>query len=129
MGVLLQGQTYSSSVDGIKKYWKVEDLWEHAKTLPVEFIPVETLVEQLQGTCWTEGEDDVTPEWVLGHTRRILKSDLDYPILVDENNIIVDGVHRLCKAVLEGKEVVKVQRFQRLPEPLFVTDEQVPLFI
>ena len=38
-----------------------------------------------------------------------MKSDLSFPILVtkyDKKFLVVDGVHRLYKAVLEGKEFI-----------------------
>ena len=73
MGERISGQTYSERSDGWKKYWKVEDLWEVAEGLPIEYIPLQLLTDQLEGTCWTQGEEeDVTPQWVLGHTRRCL---------------------------------------------------------
>jgi len=121
MGELLDGQTYSTTSDGIRKYWLVDELWENAKELPVEYMPVEALVGQLNGTCWTDGDEDVTPQWVLGHTRRILKADLNYPILINSENMILDGIHRLCKAVIEGKVEVAVQRIDPLPTPTFST--------
>lgn len=130
MGELFKGQTYSDTSEGMRRYWKVDDLWQLAKSLPVEHLPVEMFTDQLEGTCWTEGDDDVTPQWVLGHTRRILGANDKFPILVNENNIIVDGIHRLCKAVLEGKETVSIQRLEALPEPMFATPEDdFPLFI
>lgn len=131
MGELMKGSTYSQTVNGWKQCWSVEDLWEAAKEYPVELIPVVDLVDKLNGTCWTEGAgEDATPQWVLGHTRRILKADLNCPILIDEKNNILDGVHRLCKAVLDGRDNIAVQRIERLPEPLFEGEEGViPLFI
>ena len=131
MGELMNCQTYSSTLDGIRNYWRVDDLWELAANIPVEYVPIKHLTEQLNGTCWTEGEkDDVTPQWVLGHTRRILNADLKYPILVDEKNIILDGIHRLCKAVIEGREDIAVQRIVTMPEPFFSNGiDDVPLFV
>lgn len=126
MGTLVEGQTYS---DG-KSVWKTEDLWEAAKGMPVESLPVSLFVGQLEGTCWTQGDEDVTPNWVLCHTRRILDADMDYPIIVDKGGIILDGVHRLCKAVIEGREFIPVQRLVLLPVPfLSAAEEDFPLFI
>jgi len=136
MGSIVDGQTYSTTVDGVRQYWKVELLWKLAKTLPVEYVPIETLISQLEGTCWTDEDEDATPHWVLGHTRRIVGADLDYPILLDKAGVIVDGVHRLCKAILEGREVIAAQRFDILPDPSFMMNvqqpsewEDIPLFI
>lgn len=124
MGSIVDGQTYSTTIDGVRQYWKVDLLWKLAKSLPVEHIPIEALISQLQGTCWTDEDDDVTPNWVLGHTRRIMGADLSYPILIDKTGNIMDGLHRLCKAILEGREVIIAQRFEALPDPSFMMNVQ-----
>ena len=130
MGERISGQTYSERSDGWKKYWKVEDLWEVAEGLPIEYIPLQLLTDQLEGTYWTQGEEeDVTPQWVLGHTRRILKADLNYPILVNSENTIVDGIHRLCRAVLDGRDDIAVQRIEELPPPLFKVEDSTPTLV
>ncbi len=121
----VEGSTYS---DG-RCVWRAEDLWGAAKGVPTIDLPVDDFVDQLNGTCWTQGDEEVTPNWVLCHTRRILNAE-DYPIIIDQDGIILDGVHRLCRAVLEGREVIATQRLTVLPEPIYIVEaEQVPLFI
>lgn len=43
---------------------------------------------------------------------RINKAKLNYPIIIDKNNII-DGVHRLTKAYLLGKKNIKAYFFDK----------------
>ena len=51
-------------------------------------------------------------------------------VSVDEKNIILDGIHRLCKAVIEGREDIAIQRIVVMPEPFYTNGEdEVPLFI
>lgn len=119
-------QTYS---DG-RSVWNVAELWKAVEGMPVHHMPVELFVGQLQGTCWTQGDEHVTPNWVLRHTRRIIGADLGFPIIIDSEGIILDGIHRLCKAVIEGRATIAVQRLVPLPKPsLTVVDEDFPLFI
>ena len=126
MGKLMEGHTYSNG----KSVWQIEDLWNAVEGMPVHHMPVELFVEQLQGTCWTQGDETVTPNWVLSHTRRILGADLEYPMIIDSEGIILDGIHRLCKAVIEGRETVAVQRIVLMPDPsLAVIEDDFPLFI
>ena len=54
----------------------------------------------------------------LEHAQRMREADMSFPILMGEGKI-VDGTHRLCKAVLEGDEWVKVQVIE-MPEPIGV---------
>ena len=127
MTTQFEGHTYS---DG-KAVWTVEELWLAADGLPVELMRVELFVEQLEGTCWTHTGTEASPNWVLEHTRRILDADMDFPIIIDKGGIVLDGIHRLCKAVLEGREFVSVQRLVQMPSPTLslIEEEPPPLFI
>jgi hypothetical protein len=47
---------------------------------------------------------------------RTLKSNLNYPIDIMENKgrwLILDGLHRLMKAYIQGQKVVKVRKISR----------------
>ncbi|MBX9806107.1 MAG: hypothetical protein K2Y18_10240 [Alphaproteobacteria bacterium] len=41
------------------------------------------------------------------HKHRVLISNLEYPIVLTNTNIIIDGVHRLAKAMYESRDRVK----------------------
>ena len=49
--------------------------------------------------------------------KRVSQCSLDYPIILDEVGQIADGYHRLCKAILEGKETIKAIRLLEMPAP------------
>ena len=51
------------------------------------------------------------------HVKQILKVNIDYPIILDEDGEIMDGRHRIMKAILEGKETIKAVRFDENPKP------------
>ena len=44
---------------------------------------------------------------------RIKESDTKYPIIVDSNLFIIDGVHRYVKSVLSNKKTVDVYIFDK----------------
>ena len=44
---------------------------------------------------------------------RIKNSDITYPIIVDSNYIILDGVHRYIKQILENKKTIQVYVFDK----------------
>jgi len=56
------------------------------------------------------------------HMQRVLNADLNYPIIMDENGSIMDGRHRIMKALHEGKETIKAVRFNINPEPCRIHD-------
>jgi len=45
------------------------------------------------------------------HLEKIMKIDLDktLPILLDKNFILIDGNHRLAKAILEQRKIIKTK--------------------
>lgn len=49
------------------------------------------------------------------HMKGVIDADLQYPILLNENGAVIDGRHRLAKAMLEGRETIKTRRFKEDP--------------
>lgn len=47
---------------------------------------------------------------------RVMKTDLSYPILLDDHGTICDGWHRVAKAVMEGRTTIKAIRLQEMPD-------------
>ena len=48
---------------------------------------------------------------------RINKTDLKYPIILDDKGYICDGWHRVCKAILNGDTTIKAIRIEEMPHP------------
>lgn len=47
----------------------------------------------------------------VSHCRAVNDADLSYPILLTATGAILDGKHRLAKAILEGRETIAARRF------------------
>jgi hypothetical protein len=45
--------------------------------------------------------------------------DLSYPIILDSNRRVMDGMHRVAKALLQGNDVIEAVQFDSDPEPAF----------
>ena len=60
---------------------------------------------------------DVSLRQMVGHVVAVNNADLDHPILLDEDGNIMDGRHRLMKAILIGAETIKAKRFLVNPSP------------
>lgn len=56
--------------------------------------------------------------------QRVQNASLDYPILLDECGQIADGYHRLCKAILEGRETIKAIRLLEMPAPGYIHEDE-----
>lgn len=69
----------------------------------------------------TPGEDErPTCRRVLDHMRLIGEVDPSYPIILGADGRVMDGMHRVAKALLEGRREIEAVRFARDPAPDFV---------
>ncbi len=86
--------------------------WVSKNTLPVSDLPVESLSNFLSFDTW--GDTGAKPSSNLKHLledpvhlKRVHLANLEQPVILTNFNIIVDGVHRLSKAVYEGHPTIK----------------------
>lgn len=106
-----EGHTFSNGTH----IWSVSRLIE----LSAHLVPEEVLVDsfgELDSSTWWE-DDYPTVREVVEHTRRILAADLNYPIIVSAEGMVMDGCHRLAKALLEGRSTIKQVQFAVTPPP------------
>lgn len=122
---MYKGHTHTNRTDGVKRSWQVTDLWELASELPVrEMKPVDLpefdkLMDNQAGNVWwsrARGVRGVFSMWDFRiHCERVLKTDLNYPIILNPHGGLMDGVHRVMKALILG-EKVKVVQFVEWPK-------------
>lgn len=96
-------------------HWAVSRLFELSKALPVMEIPLDHL------NIYYKYENISLRDMVM-HMKAAKESNLDYPIILDEDGDIMDGRHRLMKALLIGAETIKAVRFEKNPSPCRVDD-------
>jgi len=113
--------------------WDAREVWK--VEVPITEIALEELLWHFNEPFWNVvGTDDfnLTPYEVIKnpdihniHYEKILKADLLYPVdvmLEDRGRLrILDGIHRVAKAYLEGKvkinvRLIPVDQIPRLPQ-------------
>ena len=62
----------------------------------------------------------MTCRGVVEHARLMLDCDLAYPVILSSDGRVMDGKHRIGKALLEGRSDVEAVRFVHDPEPDYV---------
>ena len=90
--------------------WNVGRLFLLSKDLKVMTIPLDHL------NIFYKYED-LTLRELVGHMKSVNDSDLSFPIILDEDGEIMDGRHRVMKAILTGKKTIKAVRFDKNPSP------------
>lgn len=96
--------------------WSVARLINLTKNFKVMEIPLEHMYTY-------HIFKEVTLREMVGHIDAVNKADLSYPIILDEDGELMDGRHRLMKAILIGAKTIKAVRFEHNPKPCKVSDE------
>jgi len=96
-------------------HWYVARLVTLVKDLDVMEIPLKHLnVYYLY--------KDLTLRDMVMHMQAVNDADLSYPIIIDEDGELMDGRHRIMKALLNNEKTIKAVRFDKNPEPCEVLD-------
>ena len=100
--------------------WDVRRLIELSKDFPVKKIDPRTL-EDIHKPHWYLEEDAVpSPASIVDHFRLIQECDLAFPIILDAQGRVMDGMHRVCKALLEDIKEIDAVQFTTDPDPDFI---------
>lgn len=99
------------------RQWNLNDLWRLSSNLQVNTINVNTLWNQryAKAWCWQQEDEALNNEFFLHHMQRITNANLDYPIILSEENYILDGVHRLMKCKYLNIQDIKYVQFTKDP--------------
>lgn len=110
----------AASGSGLLDAWDVDTLIAMSAQLPVEQVEVASITE-LDTYYWSDGTGGSrTIRQIVGHARLILAADLSYPVILGFDGRVMDGMHRIARALLEGQPQVASRRFARPLPPDFV---------
>jgi len=113
---------YHSHVrNGMRHCWEVRRLWKYAESIPAKRVSVKALRANLDGSCWFTTNPVLHD--IVEHMRRVMRADLRYPIILSPDNLVMDGLHRLTKAILRKNKYIWAVKLPRLPVP----DEILPI--
>ena len=116
-GVPLEGHLCSLRCGDRKLYWRVEELIEACRDLPVRQMLVSDLLPLILNGSWFGPDEKVTIGKVLSHVRRLLGVDLSFPVILSADGRVMDGSHRIVAASVKGTETVNVVQFNQDPMP------------
>ena len=100
--------------------WDVDRLVELATGLPVREVAVADIAELDEEYWFADSEVPATVRAVVEHARLIAEVDLAHPIILDVHGRVMDGMHRVARALLDGRATLPAVRFEVQPPPDFV---------
>lgn len=100
--------------------WDIHRLVELTCDTTPEEIPLSE-IEELDRTFWYDLEgDSPTCRSVALHAKLIQEVDLAHPIIISRDGRVMDGMHRVCRALIEGRTTIMAVRLDHDPQPDYV---------
>lgn len=104
--------------------WDVDRLIALTRDCPVKQVRVSGIWE-VDTVYWSE---TMTPREIGAHVRLTNEVDVQYPIILGSDGRVMDGMHRVLRAILDGREFIDAVQFDADPEPDYrdVIPEELP---
>jgi len=89
---------------------------ELSRDLSRETVPISD-IRELDEAYWSNIGPRMTCREVVEHARLMQDTDLEFPVILSSDGRVMDGMHRICKALLLELDRIEAVRFPRDPEP------------
>ena len=87
-----------------------------AERLPIVQVPL-SAIRELDETYWYDHGYAPTCRSVAEHALLIDQVDLSFPILLSSDGRVMDGMHRVAKALIRNQASLPARQFAQDPEP------------
>lgn len=110
---------FRDSPQGLRA-WSIHRLVELSRDLIPQPVPLSS-IRELDEPFWNGGnEHPLTCREIANHAHLISECDLSFPIILSSDGRVMDGMHRICKAVNLGMDTIQAVSFTLDPEPDYV---------
>lgn len=97
--------------------WDVDRLIALSARLPVVEVPLDSIAE-IDSTYWFMGNgDEPTVRKLVEHMQLVGEVDPSFPIILGVDGRVMDGMHRIARALLHGDTTIPARQFTLQPEP------------
>jgi len=100
--------------------WDVDRLIALSRDLPRRRVALDSIREIDEVYWFDHAEERPTCRKVIEHLRLIEQCDLAHPIILAADGRVMDGMHRVAKALLEGRREIEAVQFDVDPAPDYV---------
>jgi hypothetical protein len=97
--------------------WDVDRLIVLSRDFRTKRVPIESIWELDSNYWFDDSGQRPTVRRVVEHLRLMDEVDLSHPVILGPDGRVMDGMHRIARAVLEGHETILAVQFETLPEP------------
>jgi hypothetical protein len=96
--------------------WDVDRLVRLSGHLEPKLVDV-AAIREVDEAYWGQS---MTCRDIAEHARLIEAADFGFPIILSSDGRIMDGMHRVLKALMQGRGQIHAVRFETDPEPDYV---------
>lgn len=100
--------------------WDVHRLVELSSNFQIIEVPLEEIAEIDENFWYINNGHIPTCRSIANHIKLMNETDLKHPIILCQDGRIMDGMHRVLKAFLQGHKTIKAVRFNLNPEPDYI---------
>jgi len=97
---------------GDKKYNVAAAIFESEK-IEIKALPIADIYIGYGSPCGNSLRDFVA------HMKLVNDADLNFPIILSQDGEVIDGKHRLAKALLTEQKTILTKRFIKDPQSIF----------
>lgn len=98
--------------------WDVHSLVALSEKLNVKEILI-TDIQELNEAYWFPDTHPTTQQ-MIEHMQLVNAADLSYPIILCAEGRVMDGMHRIAKAILGHQTHILAVQFEHTPKPDFI---------
>ncbi|WP_210405395.1 hypothetical protein [Rhodophyticola sp. CCM32] len=92
-------------------------LLERAGELPVTPVPLSGIGEIDEPYWFSEADRPATCRAIMAHATQVAGVDITYPILLCAEGRVMDGMHRVMKALGDGHDTIPARQLITTPPP------------
>lgn len=110
---------FRNSPDGLLA-WDVDRLVDLTRSFDVRAVPLSDIRELDEVKVIDSDGQPISWRGFVQHAVLMTAADLAYPIILAADGAVMDGRHRVAKALFEGRATINVVQFAEDPPPDFV---------
>lgn len=117
---MLRKQYHFRTLHGDLHAWDIHRLIRLSRPLAAAPVPLKDIAELDENWWYGYPADTPSPRSLATHMALVQQVDLTYPILLCADGRLMDGMHRLVKALLEDRPEIQAIRFPVTPKADFI---------
>ena len=118
----MRKQYHFRKVENDTYIWDVDNLVAFTQHFKVKEIPLSD-IQELEEAYWYPDTHPTTQD-ILEHMQLIQQADLTYPIILCSQGRLMDGMHRVGKAKILGKDTISAVQFEIDPQADFINVDE-----